>query len=194
MLYIQNRPRYLRSRGINKNDIIKHNIGYCEYGEYKDRIIIPSYDESGVLNFFTGRAMYDNMFLTYKNPPFSKNMVGFELFVNWNEPIVICEGPMDALSIKRNAIPLFGKTISETLRLRIIEKHVKSIYLALDKDALSSSLRITKNLKKMCDVKLFVPLFDEKDPNKLGFKKVEEILNNTTELDFASFVGMKLKI
>jgi hypothetical protein len=42
-----------------------------------------------------------------------KNIIGFENMINWNVPIVLCEGAFDAIAIKRNAIPLFGKNISK---------------------------------------------------------------------------------
>ena len=40
------------------DDILKHNIGYCDEGKYSNRIIIPSYDSDGQLNFFVGRDFY----------------------------------------------------------------------------------------------------------------------------------------
>ena len=35
---------YLLNRGFRVEDIVKYNIGYCEEGEYRDKVIIPSYD------------------------------------------------------------------------------------------------------------------------------------------------------
>ena len=100
------------NRGIRPADIVKYNIGYCEGGEYSNRIIIPSYDSEGVLNYFVSRAIYDGP-MKYKNPKVSKDVIGFDLFINWKEPIVLCEGVFDAITIRRNAIPLFGKTIQK---------------------------------------------------------------------------------
>ena len=52
---------YLLKRGLRPEDIIKYNIGYCETGEYEDKIIIPSYDSDGKLNFFVGRDFYNKL-------------------------------------------------------------------------------------------------------------------------------------
>jgi len=49
--------KYLLSRGVSKEDIIKHNIGYCTTGEYGGRIIIPSYNCHNNLNYFTSDLM-----------------------------------------------------------------------------------------------------------------------------------------
>ena len=74
--------KYIKNRGITNKDIIKYNIGYCEDGEYRNRIIIPSYDSNGNLNYFVGRDFYDSK-LKYKNPKVSKDIIGFDLFINW---------------------------------------------------------------------------------------------------------------
>ena len=42
--------KYLKSRGVSQDDMIKYSIGYCEDGLYSNRVIIPSYDEEGKLN------------------------------------------------------------------------------------------------------------------------------------------------
>ena len=112
----KNAIHYLRSkRNISLSEIVKYGIGYCETGEYAKKIIIPSYDEVGKLNYFVGRAYYDVESFKHKNPEASKNIVGFELFINWSLPLVLVEGAFDAIAVRRNAIPLFGKTISEDL-------------------------------------------------------------------------------
>ena len=101
---------YLKNRGITLVDVIRYGMGYCEEGLYANRIIVPSYSSDGELNYFVGRDIYEGG-MKYKNPPVSKDVIGLDLFINWNEPIVLCEGVFDAIAIRRNAIPLFGKTI-----------------------------------------------------------------------------------
>ena len=39
--------KYLDARGITEADILKWKIGFCFSGEYRNRIIIPSFDEDG---------------------------------------------------------------------------------------------------------------------------------------------------
>ena len=89
-------------RGLRPEDIVKYNIGYCETGEYEDKIIIPSYDDDGKLNFFVGRSFYQSKY-KHKNPKVSKDIVGFDLLVNWDIPLVLCEGAFDAIAIRRNS-------------------------------------------------------------------------------------------
>jgi len=118
---------YLKRRGIGGIDILRYSMGYCSSNGYANRIIIPSYDADGKLNYFIARDMFPNSKLKYKNPPMSKDTVCFEMFVNWNEPIVLCEGVFDAIAIRRNVIPLLGKFPSKTLVTRLVEKKVSSL-------------------------------------------------------------------
>jgi DNA primase len=181
---------YLSKRGITQEDVLKYNIGYCDQGIYTNRVIIPSYDEDGKLNFFVGRDIFESK-MKYKNSPTPKNVVGFELFINWDEPIVLCEGPFDAIAVKRNAIPLFGKTILSNLRRKIIEKKVKQIYISLDKDAILDSLKMVEEFMKN-DIEVYFVDLPEKDPSDLGFEKVIPLLKETKKMKFSDLIKYKL--
>jgi len=181
---------YLKNRGINMVDIIRYGMGYCEEGLYSNRIIVPSYSSDGDLNYFVGRDIYGGGF-KYKNPPVSKDIIGFDLFINWNEPIVLCEGVFDAIAIRRNAIPLFGKTIPKSLMKKIYEKQVKQIYILLDSDAISDSIKITDNLMKN-GINVYYVNLSEEDPSDMGFNKVINLIKETKQTSFSDLMRMKL--
>jgi len=184
---------YLQSRRITMSDIIKHNIGYCPTGDYAYRLIIPSYDEEGKLNFFTGRSYRESNF-PYKNPIGSKNVVGFESLVVWKPwPILICEGPFDAFALRRNAIPLFGKTISSKLRDAILGNGTTDVYLVLDEDALSSALTIAQEFMYN-NINVYVVQLDDKDPGVIGFERMKILINNTKKLSFSELIRLKVNI
>ncbi len=176
----KNALHYLNSRNITSQDILKYNIGYCESGKYNGMIIIPSYDEDGKLNFFTGRSYYDVNF-KHLNPVVTKDIIGFELFINWNQPITIVEGAFDAIAIKRNAIPLFGKLILDKLKIKILEKGVKRVNVALDKDAMTNAIDMCEYFISNGISVHFIDL-PEKDPSEIGFFNITNIINNVKEL------------
>ena len=186
----KNAMMYLQRRGITYEDILKYNIGYCDQGLYTNRVIIPSYDEDGQLNFFVGRDIFESK-MKYRNSPTPKDVVGFELFINWDEPIVLCEGPFDAIAIKRNAIPLFGKTILSNLRRKIIEKKVKQVYISLDRDAFQDSLKMVEDFMKN-DIDVYFVNLPEKDPSDLGFDNVIPLLKETEKMKFSDLMRYKL--
>ena len=186
----KNAMMYLYKRGITREDILKYGIGYCDQGLYTNRVIIPSYDEEGVLNFFVGRDIFESK-MKYRNSPTQKDIIGFDLFINWDEPIVLCEGPFDAIAIKRNVIPLFGKTILSKLKRKIIEKKVKSIYISLDTDAIGDSMKMVENFMNH-NIDVYFVKLTEKDPSDLGFEKVTELLKETDKMKFSDLMRMKL--
>ena len=46
---------YLNQRGITKQDVVKYNLHYCEQGDLRNMVVIPSYDKDGFLNYYVGR-------------------------------------------------------------------------------------------------------------------------------------------
>jgi DNA primase len=182
---------YLKGRGVTMDDILKYNIGYAEDGHYQNKVIIPSYGADGRLNFFVGRAFYHQESMSHMMPSWSKDVVGFEAFINWKFPIVLVEGAFDAIAVKVNAIPLFGKTVGELLHRRIIENNVRDIYVCLDKDALQNSARYVKLFLGEGRNVYFVELQD-KDPSKIGFETMQEIIRNTRPATFVDVIKMRL--
>ena len=181
---------YLKNRGITLVDVIRYGMGYCEEGLYANRIIVPSYSSDGELNYFVGRDIYEGG-MKYKNPPVSKDVIGLDLFINWNEPIVLCEGVFDAIAIRRNAIPLFGKTIPKSLMKKIYEKQVKQIYILLDSDAIMDSIKMTDSLMKN-GIDVYYVNLSEEDPSDMGFKKVINLIKKTKQTSFSDLMRMKL--
>ena len=137
--------KYLYERGLTDNDFIKYGIGYCTSGEYGGRVILPSYSGSNRLNYFVGRS-FDGNYFKYKNPESSKDIIFYENLINWDCPIILCEGVFDAISIRRNAIPILGKSISNELYKKILTSKLTDIYIALDEDAKDVALKIAEKL------------------------------------------------
>lgn len=188
----KNAIHYLRAkRSVTLTEIVKYNIGYCETGEYAKKIIVPSYDEVGRLNYFVGRAYYDEESFKHKNPDVSKNIIGFELFINWSLPIVLVEGSFDAIAVRRNVIPLFGKTISEELRKKIIENKVQKLFICLDKDAQKQALEHAEYFMNNGVEVYFVDL-KQKDPAEIGFVEMCKLIKETQPLTFSRFIEYKL--
>jgi len=184
---------YLRKRNITQNDIDKYGMGFCEYGQYAKMIVIPSYSDNGNLNYFTARSFEKEPYIKYRNPEASRDIIPFEMFVNWDLPIILCEGPFDAIAIKRNAIPLFGKNIQPALMKKIVTSKVQKIYIALDNDALKKALEFCELLlnegKEVYLVKL-----EGKDPSDMGFEHFTKLIQKTTPLTNYKLMESKLQL
>jgi DNA primase len=138
---------YLYSRGLTDKDILVWKIGFCNYGEYQNRIIVPSFDEEGEVNYFIARTYTDD-WVKYKNPQASKDVVFNDLNIDWRSDIILVEGVFDAIRCD-NAIPILGSSLSEnSLLFQKICKKKPNIYLALDPDVKNKQLLIAKKLKE----------------------------------------------
>jgi DNA primase len=170
---------------------MKYNIGYCTSGDYSKMIIIPSYDSEGKLNYFTGRSFEKESRIKYKNPSISRDIIPFELFINWDLPFILCEGPFDAITIKRNAIPLLGKNIQSNLMKKIVMSNVEKIYIALDKDAQKQALSFCEQLMNEGKEVYLVDMLD-KDPSEMGFNNFINTISETYPLTFSGLIEKKL--
>jgi DNA primase len=139
--------RYLKSRGITKADILKWKIGYCASGEYEGRVIIPSFNMDGRVNYFIARS-YGDEWIRYKNPPAQKDILFNELYVDWEGDLTLVEGVFDAI-VAENAVPLLGSSLREDSRLfSKIVNHDTPLYIALDADAESKAIKLIESLLK----------------------------------------------
>lgn len=184
--------KYLYERGLTDFDFIKYSIGYTTTGDYGGRIIVPSYSGSNQLNYFVGRS-YEGAYHKYKNPRTNKDIIFFENQINWNLPIVLCEGVFDAIAIRRNAIPILGKTLSKALIKKIITSEVEEIYIALDADAINRSLEFCEQFQKL-GKKVYLINLTDKDPSELGFKAFADLMYQAEELNFSSLMAYKLDL
>jgi hypothetical protein len=140
----QNALNYLEKRGIGTVEIKKYRLGFTTEGKYRFRIVVPSFDKNGNLNYFDARSFYPNIKPSYMKPDASivkKSEIIFnEQSVSFNVPIFLVEGVFDMFPIY-NSIPLLGKKINSVLLNKII-KNKTPVVLCLDEDAASDVLYI----------------------------------------------------
>jgi DNA primase len=136
---------YLKKRNIGKDIVEKYQIGFTTEGEYKFRIIVPSYNNKGDLQFFIARS-YVNTKLKYKNPEQQKSEIIFnETHLNWEKDIYLVEGVFDMFFLP-NSIPLLGKVISDKLWQRLYEECKSNIIICLDGDAWEDSVKLYEKI------------------------------------------------
>ncbi len=180
---------YLKNRGINNEIINEFDIGYTTIGKYFNRIIIPSYDEYGSLNYFIARWFDKKKTkLKYLNPDVDKTSIIFnEKKVNWDATIYIVEGVTDHIVVP-NSIPLLGKYIPDLLFNKLQEKASSSVIIFLDGDAKEDAKILYNKLNSggLSDkVKLCVAP-DNMDPSKIneefGKKGIISVLKKSRKL------------
>ena len=169
--------RYLEKRGITGKDILKWKMGFCSEGPYKERIIIPSFNENGDLNYFIARTFTDN-YKRYLNPPVSRDIIFNELYVDFDKEVTIVEGAFDAVKAE-NAIPILGSTIRETSKLfKRIVRNGTPVLLALDPDAKYKAQNIKRLFLKYGIEVRELQYVDERDIGEMSKEEVKILSQN----------------
>jgi DNA primase len=137
---------YLKSRGITDEMIEKYQIGFCDKGDHSGRIVIPSYNTKGELNYYIARSWNPMSRAKYKNPESEKDKIIFwENLIDWNKDIYLVEGAFDGLFVN-NSIPMLGKHMSELLFETIYTKAKGDIIICLDADAWQNAIKLYHEL------------------------------------------------
>jgi len=131
----------IKKRNVTEQQILQYKIGVCSSGKYEERMILPSFDLRGNLNFFTGRHLDDNNYLTYLNDTeapkgYRNSIILNELNLDFTKPVVLVEGWFDLFKSTDNTALLLGSEISaRSLLIQTLVKNHTPVILALDPDA-----------------------------------------------------------
>jgi DNA primase len=137
--------RYLTSRGITDEMIEKYQIGYTVTGDFAYRIIVPSFNKNGVLNYFIARSWVNGR-IKYKNPTAAKDEIIFnESRIDWFKDVYLVEGAFDGFFLD-NSIVMLGKKMSSLLFETLYEKALGNIIICVDGDAWDDGLKLYHEL------------------------------------------------
>jgi hypothetical protein len=183
-----NAMTYLTKRGIGMDLIEEYNIGFTTEGRFFNRIIIPSLDKFGELNYFIARSFDYKTKPKYLNPDVPKEQIIYnEDKINWDSTIYLVEGVFDHIVIP-NSIPLLGKYINNLLKDMLFEKAKANIVIVLDDDASEDAKVMYKqlNIGELAGrIRICTPP-DGYDPSKIyekmGARGIWLLLHNRTKI------------
>ena len=194
----------VNERKISREIILKYRLGFCITGKYAKRVIIPSYDKIGELNYFIGRYYGNDLKirkkLPYLNPSANKDIIIFnEGLVNWDSTVYLVEGAFEMFSFPVNIIPMLGKTLSTTLFLKLQELKPDVVVL-LDPDAYKNAIELyycLHNIYVGCEERVkIVKIPYEKDMDLLrknrGIDEVIKSLYTARGLTVDDYFSIKL--
>jgi len=165
---------YLRSRDVTESDMWRFRLGTSLTGRNRRRVIIPSFDSSGKINFWTSRTVDKDTQPRYLNPKADRREIVFnELDIDWNQELMVCEGPFDVIRADGNTTCLLGSTLTKNHALFAkITSNRTPVILALDDDAESKQHKIAKLLYEH---DISVRILDTGDAKDVGEMNREEI-------------------
>jgi hypothetical protein len=134
---------YLSSRGIGNESVAGFQIGW---DAEERRIVIPAFDEKGILRFLIKRAVKPKDWPKYLYAPdgcekssllFGACNIDRDLLLC--QGIVLCEGSLDCMTLHqngvRNAVAILGSKLSVKQSRIISRLKPRRVYLMFDKDA-----------------------------------------------------------
>jgi DNA primase len=193
LLRVRRATNYLFSRGITERDLWYFRFGLSNYTIHKTRVIMPSFNADGDINYFTSRS-YDKSEtkLRYINAKISKLDIIFnEINIDWSKPLTLVEGPFDLIKCNDNATCLLGSTLSYSSRLfKQIVKNKTDIILSLDAGEHSKTHKIAKLLNRygiqtwVADVTPYGP-----DPGSLTKRQFDECIDKKKKWNKFSRIG-----
>lgn len=186
-------------RKISREIILSYRLGFCLEGRFKNRIVIPSYDKNGKLNYFVARTWIKGHRPVYMNPKIEKGRFIYnEGRINWDAPVYLVEGGFEELSFPVNTIPLLGKDLGEKLFYELKDKKPE-IIIILDPDAVKNAIRLYEQLQSIyydCTEKVKIVIMEGKydlDEVKRNFdvEGVKKVIRSARYLNDLDYLRLK---
>lgn len=184
-------------RGVSEDDILRHKIGVITEGSFAGRLVFPSFDRVGKLNFFTTRAIGEKGFYSVPIVPrdYKNHIILNELNTDWNKPLTIVEGFVDMLKANENCVPLFGSSLHKDAKLfQQIVHHNVPVFLALDPDAQKKALKIAEMFMSY-DIPVYqVPVAPFKDVGDMSKQEFLARYNSSHLLSDSSILRERIRL
>lgn len=187
---IQDAPNFWKTKALNYLKSRKMPWEYfyiCIDGDYKNRIVIPYYNESSDLIYYNARTLLDKFKPKYMGPPKTIGVGKEDVLFMYKKPekkekIYITEGEIDSLTLNLcgyYSAACGGKSISDKQILKIMNN---DICLCLDTDdagenGLEYMYQKLKNYGKAETITVVRPPEDIKDWNKFYTEYSDKIIN-----------------
>lgn len=166
---------YLRSRGVSSEDRGLYRIGYVDRGPYAGRVVVPSFDRHGRINFWSARSIHkwEERFRYMLPREVTKDVISNEHLVDWTKPVYLVEGAFDELALGPQAIALYGKFMLQRLAVRLVEMKPPMVHVCLDDDAYDEAYQLLGRLLSY-DLPCSLVELPGKDPSVAGQQAVHQ--------------------
>lgn len=182
-----NAPAYLFERGISVERAIRYGMGFCKRGYYRNRLLVPAYQEGRLVGFQArymkkkppfckatelpckhcgGSKKHGRIKKTFFPKGMKKNLILF----NYDEArlcsrVVIVEDPFSAMHIGRTAVSVYGTGVSSRQFELLLGMEAREIVLMFDRDAIAKAYKQVAAMTQFWNVRV-VELPDKRDPDE----------------------------
>lgn len=161
---------YVQNRGLGIREMWYFRLGFVRRGKLSRRVIMPSFDSEGNLNYWTARSIDDRSIGKYVNPPVPRGEFIFnELNIDWRQELTLVEGPFDLTKCDSNATAILGSNMSKKSALfQAIARNRTPVILALDSDMPEKQHKWAKALSEFDVPVRVLDLGDHKDVGEMS--------------------------
>lgn len=165
----------------------------------KNRLIFPFFENGDVIGW-QGRDTTGLSKLKYFTPTGfdkSKHLFHLDYIVDKKcNNVILCEGVMDVIGWYQSGFPFavaaFGKSISDYQVNKLVDSGVKTVYVALDGDAIEQKKRFFEQYSFLFDKVVFVDL-GEKDADEMTKDELSVAFKHASPFDFGEYVSKKME-
>ncbi|MFA5484940.1 MAG: hypothetical protein WC260_01700 [Candidatus Pacearchaeota archaeon] len=157
---------------------------FCTNGKFKNRIIIPFYNDKGKIYYYQGRSIYKWMSPKYKSRLGDYNNIYNYYLVDKDKPVIVVEGPLDSIFLSP-CIAVTGLKIKDK-KLEVF----KQKYYLLDNDTpgKETSLKLILDGQYVFNWNKFLKMF----PCEQDIKDVNDfIIHNKYGINHLTFDELK---
>lgn len=177
-------PPYFKERGISIKKALRYNIGWCEEGYYKNRMIVPVTVNAQQV-FFVARYMGKPP-LGVRKVLYPKGAkVGRVLFnydrAKLGERIVIVEGVLDAIAVGKDAVATFGTSLSQYQLDLLMRTAASEIVISYDNDAIGKAKALAVRLSEYWSVRCLE--LDQRDPDEYPRGEFQKLIEMSPLMD-----------
>ena len=179
-------PRYFEKRRVSRVRAERYNLGHCEAGYFKDRLVVPVTFKSKTV-FFVARYMKSKPPLGTKKTIYPKgSKVGRVLF-NYDRArtckrIVITEDVFSAMNVGKCGVATFGTSISQYQLELLLSSHADEVVMMWDNDAIGKAKEYALRLSEFFKTRV-VELPDARDPDEYTHEQIEALIDASPVMD-----------
>jgi DNA primase len=172
-------PKFLKSRGIEPEDVKKYRLLFGLRGKYKDKLVIPLYEGNHLVYMVARDLKPEGRYYNIQKEKLS--ILPYYEGVDCKKLVLcLCEGALDAISINKlgySSAVLLGTILSDQQIKKIKEYGILDVVICLDGDAIKKALGIRVKLKN-AGVDAKVVFFHKKDdPNDVFVRNPKELFD-----------------
>jgi DNA primase len=187
---------YVTSRGLTIDDMWYYKLGYSNDTRWQRKVLVPSFDGQGDLNYFLGRSIDKKSYKRYDNPEVEKTDIIFnEVNIDWNKELILVEGVFDLFKCPSNTVPLLGSELDETYSIFWnVTEYKTPIVLLLDDDTkYTKTLKIASLLSSYGVSVKIADLPSGADPGSLTKSEIKEHIKSANDFSWDFVFKRKLE-